>query len=248
MSTDTKDVGQLLGNEADAKTQYFSSVQLNNASLVNLAKQKAEELCRGKWSTNFPQGGNIICVYSNNDNTIHPTIDDIKGRILIAKNVNVTLQGAMYATTPELNIFIDGGTLALAQNSANRIQFNENGYPTTGSGSYTGIYLKGNFIINGLVIGNGNDGSLPTMPYKTFIHGKFTSLNTYIEPTSQRISQLKNLLGATPAEKTVDLREVFSRRCDYGIDNDDHSKCPVGEFQTAPLVIINQNYPSKLVE
>jgi hypothetical protein len=62
MSSDSKDVGQLLGNENDAKTQYFSSVQLNNASLVNLAKQKAEELCRGNWKDSPIYTNSVICI------------------------------------------------------------------------------------------------------------------------------------------------------------------------------------------
>ncbi|MDR2541490.1 MAG: hypothetical protein LBD11_07195 [Candidatus Peribacteria bacterium] len=156
----------------------------------------------------------------------------------------------MTANSPALNIFIDGGKLILAQSLNDRISFNEKGYPiTSGTGVYTGIFLKGNFIINGIVVGNQTKGAKNTVvPYKTFIHGKFTSLNTYIEPSTQRQTQLNSLLNSNPLPSAIDLREVFSRRCDYGISTDDQSRCPVGEFQTAPLIIINQNYPSKLVE
>jgi len=65
MSTDaSSDTAALAGNERDAKTQYFSSVNVNNATLVNYAKRRAEELCRGKWRQQWNQALNdpeVIC-------------------------------------------------------------------------------------------------------------------------------------------------------------------------------------------
>ena len=64
LSTDLgSEITAILGNEGDAKTQYFSSVNLNNAVLINYAKRKAEELCRGKWSSTFSTSpsSDVIC-------------------------------------------------------------------------------------------------------------------------------------------------------------------------------------------
>jgi hypothetical protein len=51
----------------------------------------------------------------------------------------------------------------------------------------SGVFYKGNFIINGLV-----KVSKPEEKY--YIHGKFTSLNTYAVPNPSRVTQVQNLL------------------------------------------------------
>ncbi|MDR0650951.1 MAG: hypothetical protein LBG59_06220 [Candidatus Peribacteria bacterium] len=60
MSSDaSKDLASLAGEQVnDSKTQYFSTVNVNNATLVNVAKRRAEELCRGKWGT---ESQGVIC-------------------------------------------------------------------------------------------------------------------------------------------------------------------------------------------
>jgi hypothetical protein len=199
MSTESS-AGGLLGNEANAKQQYFSSVNLNQASLINTAKQRAEELCRGKWGTD---SGEIYCLREGKAYNV----DQIQDKIVIMQNGDLTLKGKMEADTAPLNIFIDGGKLILKMDG--EIQpFDKNGYP--GGSVYTGIYLKGNFIINGIMVGSGGQ-----VANQTFIHGKFTSLNTYAEPSSQRMTQLQSVLGTTVNSAEVDLREVFSRRCEW---------------------------------
>ncbi|MDR0370164.1 MAG: hypothetical protein LBH96_06880 [Candidatus Peribacteria bacterium] len=94
--------------------------------------------------------------------------------------------------------------------------FNDQAYPTTNAGEVvaSGIFLKGNFIINGIV-------SLPqneqAQKNRVFIHGKFTSLNTYAEPSASRLTQVKDILKSSSiSTKEVDLTQVFSWRCNYG--------------------------------
>jgi hypothetical protein len=60
VSTETNVVSEV-GNEIDSKTQFFSSVNVNNATLVNYAKRRAEELCRGKWSPQWSVSPDVIC-------------------------------------------------------------------------------------------------------------------------------------------------------------------------------------------
>ncbi|MDR3169361.1 MAG: hypothetical protein LBU27_06480 [Candidatus Peribacteria bacterium] len=237
MSTESS-AGQLLGNEANAKQQYFSSVNLNQASLINTAKQRAEELCRGKWGTEV---GEIYCV-DRASRTYNVSV--IKDKIVIVRKGNITLKGEMTSSSNPLNIFIDGGRLIL--DMSGQVQsFDKNGYPTVSDAVYTGIYLKGNFIINGIMVGNDNK----PVENQTFIHGKFTSLNTYAEPSQQRQTQLNHLLNPEPTTGEIDLREVFSRRCEWGMTTDGFGACPTtGDFTNSPLIIINQNYPSKLVQ
>ena len=81
---------------------------------------------------------------------------------------------------------------------------------------------------------------------KYFIHGKFTSLNTYASPTKERLDQVKSLLGDTTlTEEDINLVKVFKWRCNYGKATDNQN-CTTGEFRNAPLVIINQNFQSNL--
>lgn len=86
----------------------------------------------------------------------------------------------------------------------------------------------------------------PTEKY--YIHGKFTSLNTYATPDATRIMQVKTLLSGSIATGDIDLTKVFQWRCGYTGSASDGSLCMSGEFRNAPLVIINQNYPSKLLQ
>jgi len=84
--------------------------------------------------------------------------------------------------------------------------------------------------------------------HKVYIHGKFTSLNTYAEPSPQRVTQLQDLLGSNVTGSHIDLTQVFKWRCNYGSGTDGTDCSALSEFQNAPLIIINQNYPSKLTE
>lgn len=103
--------------------------------------------------------------------------------------------------------------------------------------------MKGNFIVNGLVkLATGKEKQ------KYFIHGKFTSLNTYDIPTQQRIEQVQKIVPNwnTITWGQIDLTKVFQWRCNLG-SGTDGSACTVGEFKDSPLSIINQNYPSKIL-
>jgi hypothetical protein len=75
-----------------------------------------------------------------------------------------------------------------------------NGNPNLYDGVTKGIYLVGNFIVNGLVVGdlineNKPYASYKTIPFKTFIHGKFISLNTFTTVSMPREKQISNLLS-----------------------------------------------------
>ncbi|NOZ45016.1 MAG: hypothetical protein GXP45_07950 [bacterium] len=45
-----------------------------------------------------------------------------------------------------------------------------------------GLYLKGNIIVNGLILGY-NGSLVSEVPHKLYIHGKINSLNTPVEPS-----------------------------------------------------------------
>ena len=53
------------------------------------------------------------------------------------------------------------------------------------------MYLRGNIFINGLIYGH--DGT--PVENKLYIHGKFASLNTGLEPTDSRKNQIMALFN-----------------------------------------------------
>ena len=248
MSTDVADdVKNIAGNEKDSKTQYFSSVNVNNATLINAAKKESEKLCQGKWSTTLTNS-DVICIDRSKE------INDIQnydGKTIILRNGILTLKGNSRNLNNGINVFVDRGNLKFAFDGDKRQTFNERWFPTANSTDaiYSGIYLKGNFIVNGLVeVEEEKD-------YKYFIHGKFTSLNTYSAASSsyERLHQIQNLLSGVVPEiggtdvgnlvSKADLTQVFRWRCNYWHSTDE-SNCNTGDFANSPLNIINQTVPS----
>ena len=219
MSTDVADdVKNIAGNEKDSKTQYFSSVNVNNATLINAAKKESEKLCQGKWSNNLTNS-DVICI--DGSKAIN-SIEDYNGKTIILRNGILTLKGDSRNLNNGINVFVDRGNLKFAFNQDKRQTFNERGFPTNGDDAiYSGIYLKGNFIVNGLVEVE------ELKDYKYFIHGKFTSLNTYSAASSsyERLHQIQNLLSGVVPEiggtdvgnlvSKADLTQVFRWRCNY---------------------------------
>ena len=240
MSTDVGDkLKDIAGNEKDSKTQYFSSVNVNNATLINAAKKKAGELC----TTNTSNNSNIICI-ENMDT--EKNLSELKGKTIIVQNGNLTLKGKMSPNDNGINVFVDKGKLIFKFDSSEKVTFNEKGFVDTNTWTYQGIYLKGNFIVNGLV-------EVETGDFKYFIHGKFTSLNTYSasQTPAARINQIRQLFNwkinpnTTDQElaSKIDLTQVFKWRCNYE-NSTDGSPCNEGDFANSPLNIINQTIPS----
>ena len=229
----------LAGNEANSKTQFFSSVNVNNATLINTAKKNAEQICAIDQDTT-----DVIC--KSGDQTYDITA--LNEKTLVVNGGDLTLQGQMNSSNEPLDIFINGGNLILDLKTGHLTSFTEDGFPVYNGGNetkpvaYTGIYLKGNFIVNGLV-----QLATWTENEKYFIHGKFTSLNTYDIPTPQRKQQIQTVLNnPSISNEQINLTKVFKWRCNLG-SGTDGSACTVGEFKDSPLSIINQNYPSKIL-
>ncbi|MDD4714455.1 MAG: hypothetical protein PHT72_03175 [Candidatus Absconditabacteria bacterium] len=233
----SSDYAALDGNESSSKTQYFSSVSVNNATLINAARRNAQELCRGGSTAT------VLCLKGDQTRSV----SSLAGQIVIIENGNLTLNGSSTNDSQPLNIFIDKGNLILTQTSDQNVSFNAQGFPevpATSASIASGVFLKGNFVVNGLVSVKEQGTKAP----KLFIHGKFTSLNTYATPSTARQNQLNALFPTNrPTSDQIDLTKVFTWRCGYG-QATDGSSCPPSEFQNAPLVIINQNYPSRLLQ
>jgi hypothetical protein len=108
----------LAGNEANSKTQFFSSVNVNNATLINTAKKNAEQICAIDQDTT-----DVICKAGNQ----MYNIENLAGKTLVVNGGDLTLQGQMNSSNEPLDIFINGGNLILDLNTTDPTSFTEDG-------------------------------------------------------------------------------------------------------------------------
>ena len=228
--------GSIEGNQAG--TSLLLNTDNSIAGIVNLARQRAEELCRNKWQA-VPgteqdlnnKAGQVLC-YDGNIDT-NSRILRVNGydtvAALIVKNADVFLLN--YQVTRNnaaiTNLFIDKGYLFLldeARDKSHLQKFDQNGYQTQDPSnpwiSY-GNFLRGNFIVNGLIIGIKSDATQFTpIKNKLVIHGKVASYNTYTTPDDNKKQVIKDILysygrGNIEEErlKFIWLDQVFKWSC-----------------------------------
>lgn len=172
-----------------AKSQTVRTTSLSLADAVNLARKKSEQLCRNLWNKD---SGPIRC-FDSQMGAIKPFTPEA-GITYVFKGIDAELNNYMNtadATTKPITVFIDGGRLFLPSSISTGAlaSFNDAGYPENANAVNQGNFLKGNFIINGLVapsIGTGIENKL-------YVHGKLLSLNTYDTPSEGRIKQVESL-------------------------------------------------------
>lgn len=127
-------------------------------------------------------------------------------------------------------------------------EVSNNGTPVaSGLGVTKGVYMFGNYIVNGLVLGadlsalGSSFGAYGGVPYKTFIQGRLVSLNTLTSVSAQRIKHLFSLLSnRTPDYNTLSaigmnryfpnntwnasMGDLFSWSCSDKIFPDEHTE------------------------
>ena len=151
----------------------------------------------------------------------------------------------MTKNSAALNLFIDKWLLILPENPTLE-NFNGEGFPDTTIYSISsGLYLKGNFIINWLIKPANNSW----FNHKLHIQGKITTLNTPITPTQSKINQTINILWWSWYNDYINLQNIFTRTCGLNGLGSDNSPCNTGNIiSITPLVILNGNYPSKILQ
>jgi hypothetical protein len=181
----------LLGNFQD-KTVVYNGSDINSSTLINIAKQKAQTLC--KWTTinqALSTNESVLCYEETEDVMIDLAGTEYVNKTIIVKNANVILQNGMSENSSPLNLFIDKWILYLPTTISEQ-NFSLSWFPTSDAGTNAGLFLKGNLIINGLIIG-WTPGSETWFDHKLHFQGKITTLNTPIEPSTQRISQIETM-------------------------------------------------------
>lgn len=131
----------------------------------------------------------------------------------------------MANTDETTTIFIDRGNLLIpAEGDTGNLQtFSANGYIISDSNSsdpnetIKANFLKGNFIINGLLLGIRND-DYAQITNKLIIHGKMASFNTINKiDEGQKDAILAKITGKNFNSKVknyISLEELFSWTCD----------------------------------
>ena len=234
----------LLGNFQN-KTVIYNGSDINSSTLINFAKQKTQQLCQGKEiNPDILSTNETILCYEN----IWLTIDltqptTYQNKTIIIKSGNVNLLGGMQESSPSLDLFIDRWILYLP-NTITSQTFNDQWFPSS-SWAIAWLYLKWNFIINGLMIWTGNTW----FNHKLHLQGKLTTLNTPLEPNAGRTGQIENMFGSAIYNNFINLQNVFVRTCGLGGTGSDMTSCSTGGIiATTPIVILNGNYPSNLLQ
>ncbi len=248
------------GKVALKKTQYFASTNINNATLINYARQRAEILCRWKWENSNPTP-----TITTGINCISGSIDlgeTNRNKTIIVRNWDVTIRPFSQGNSNDYyDIFIDNGNLKIDEDGAGagagKFVIWVNGFYSSDNISgfnlainnlmndagiaitdkYNNIQeiwvasiLKWNFIVNWHI---GAAGTNTWLNNKYFIYGKLTTL-----------------------DNNDVLNKTFAWRCNYGWSNEtSKNACPgpnvwekPNPYQDAPLVIIDQNYNSPLLK
>lgn len=257
------DFSNTMERNTSDKMQLFWSVNLNNSVLINYAKKKAELLCRQRW--NKADDKDVIC-FDKLGLSIDASESKYENKTLVVKNWDVIVK-----PNPDDNrtydIFIDNGRLLIAEDDKENdlLVFDLNWFPmndvTTGGfvsyatwDNYTGAYwvavaklLRWNFIVNGL-LWNAEEGK-DTLKNKYFIHWKFTSRNTIERHTpgmKQYRNEILNLNFTDPESMPFAFDEILTWTCVGWVAKG--FPCPhIWEYWKAPLVVIERDFPSRLL-
>lgn len=222
------------------KTSLLVSTTENISNIINIANKRAESLCRNRWG-NLTPNGDIIC--AKNGRSIDPK--RYAGKTIVIKEGDLTLTEYMDATSQPITILLIHGDLKLPNLDASQT-FLGNGYPDK-NGIIKANFLKGNFIINGLIQNQGTE-----ITNKLIVHGKIASFNTLQEPNDQTKVKLRNI--GIDTSKKIWLSEIFTWKCNIdtgkdtvgnpcGQENDGTSKSFLIDKSFG---LIDMYFPSKL--
>lgn len=222
------------------KTSLLVSTTENISNIINIANKRAESLCRNRWG-NLNPNGDVIC--AKNGGSIDPK--RYAGKTIVIKEGDLTLTEYMEATSQPITILLIHGDLKLTNTNASQ-RFLGNGYPDR-DGIIKANFLKGNFIINGLIQDLGTE-----ITNKLIVHGKIASFNTLQEPNKQTREKLSKI--GIDINKKIWLSEIFTWKCNIdtgkdtvgnpcGQENDGTSKSFLIDKSFG---LIDMYFPSKL--
>ena len=224
----TKDQNKIENNTR--QTSLLVSTTENIANIINLANKRAEALCRNKWGNKIDT--EVICL--NRGIEINPNDDKYKGKTIVIKEGNLTLNNYMNTNSQALTVLLMQGNFILPDITPLQKNFSANGY--IGNEIFAN-YLKGNFIINGVIQSNNKENSIKN---KLIIHGKLASFNPI---NTANNSTEKNWLS-----------DIFTWKCNLNGKDTAGNKCGKIKTDRTPKTflvdksfgLIDMYFPSKL--
>ena len=234
------------GIEGNTKqTSLLVSTTENISNIINIANKRAESLCRNRWG-NLNPNGDVIC--AKNGGEINP--QEYAGKTIIIQQGDLTLNNYMETTNQPITILLMKWDLKLPNTNANQT-FLGNGYPDK-NGIIKANFLKGNFIINGLIQGDSNSNN--EIQRKLIVHWKIASFNTLNTPTNEAHTNITKI--GINLNKKIRLSEIFTWKCNRkeGIDLDRNpcGKLTEGQDPNKDFLVdksfglIDMYFPSKL--
>lgn len=234
------------GIEGNTKqTSLLVSTTENISNIINIANKRAESLCRNRWG-NLNPNGDVIC--AKNGGEIDP--QEYAGKTIIIQQGDLTLNNYMETTNQPITILLMKWDLKLPNTNANQT-FLGNGYPDK-NGIIKANFLKGNFIINGLIQGDSNSNN--EIQRKLIVHWKIASFNTLNTPTNEAHTNITKI--GINLNKKIRLSEIFTWKCNRkeGIDLDRNpcGKLTEGQDPNKDFLVdksfglIDMYFPSKL--
>lgn len=234
------------GIEGNTKqTSLLVSTTENISNIINIANKRAESLCRNRWG-NLNPNGDVIC--AKNGGLIDP--QEYAGKTIIIQQGDLTLKNYMETTNQPITILLMTWDINLPNTKANQT-FLGNGYPNK-NGIIKANFLKGNFIINGLIQGDSNSNN--EIQRKLIVHWKIASFNTLNTPTNEAHTNITKI--GINLNKKIRLSEIFTWKCNRkeGIDLDGTpcGKLTEGQDPNKDFLVdksfglIDMYFPSKL--
>ena len=234
------------GIEGNTKqTSLLVSTTENISNIINIANKRAESLCRNRWG-NLNPNGDVIC--AKNGGLIDP--QEYAGKTIIIQQGDLTLKNYMETTNQPITILLMTWDIKLPNTEANQ-RFLGNGYPNK-NGIIKANFLKGNFIINGLIQGDSNSNN--EIQRKLIVHWKIASFNTLNTPTNEAHTNITKI--GINLNKKIRLSEIFTWKCNRkeGIDLDRNpcGKLTEGQDPNKDFLVdksfglIDMYFPSKL--
>ena len=234
------------GIEGNTKqTSLLVSTTENISNIINIANKRAESLCRNRWG-NLNPNGDVIC--AKNGGLIDP--QEYAGKTIIIQQGDLTLKNYMETTNQPITILLMTWDINLPNTKANQ-RFLGNGYPNK-NGIIKANFLKGNFIINGLIQGDSNSNN--EIQRKLIVHWKIASFNTLNTPTNEAHTNITKI--GINLNKKIRLSEIFTWKCNRkeGIDLDGNpcGKLTEGQDPNKDFLVdksfglIDMYFPSKL--
>jgi len=203
-SVESDEIELLTIDKRGTKTLLTSTDEILASTVINTVEKNKAKQCRNTIGNN-----KFKCISDNITHVIDiENIGDYVNKDVVFEQGDVFLDSSIYTRQRKnnfkpLSLYVANWNLIFDSSISGDMltPVDSNGFYNTSSSITKWIYLVGNFITNGIVLWAKKETDEPlllkytSIPFKTFIHGKLTSLNTFTTVSEKRITLLRNLMS-----------------------------------------------------